>query len=156
MLSVWMEHHRYWQTQGERAEARAAEMERGGRRELPWIWKMNMPEDVDDSILEVIEGHTSEGELNEDLSRKLVTDVHSAIRLEWVRARASRDRFLEEIKLLRAESEKSCQSVPILCKPMEKQGRNVESEKKQAVGTRRNGEIMWRGRGICKETNCYV
>ena len=36
----------------------------------------------------------------------LISVELTAIRLEWVHARASRDRFLEEIILLRAESER--------------------------------------------------
>ncbi|KIJ31089.1 hypothetical protein M422DRAFT_267296 [Sphaerobolus stellatus SS14] len=89
MLSKWMEQHRYWQSQGERAEAEAVDSGNGGRTELPWIWKMNQPVEGNDSIAQAIQGCTSE-----------------AIRLEWVHARASRNRFLEELKLLRAESER--------------------------------------------------
>ncbi|KIJ45389.1 hypothetical protein M422DRAFT_251162 [Sphaerobolus stellatus SS14] len=89
MLSKWMEQHRYWQSQGERAEAEAVDSGNGGRTELPWIWKMNQPVEGNDSIAQAIQGCTSE-----------------AIRLEWVHAQASRNRFLEELKLLRAESER--------------------------------------------------
>ncbi|KIJ36148.1 hypothetical protein M422DRAFT_261475 [Sphaerobolus stellatus SS14] len=96
MLSKWMEQHRYWQTQCQRAEAEAAADSIGGRTELPWIWKMNYPDKINDVIAEAIKECTLE-------------DWHSnpitLIRLEWLHAQASRDRFLKELKLLQAESE---------------------------------------------------
>jgi hypothetical protein len=39
MLSDWLDEHRFWQEKGEVAAADAAK-KGNGRRDLPWIWKM--------------------------------------------------------------------------------------------------------------------
>ena len=49
MLSEWMEDNRFWREHGEQTEARAAERG-GGRKELPWFWKMQFKEGSEDEI----------------------------------------------------------------------------------------------------------
>ncbi|KIJ28993.1 hypothetical protein M422DRAFT_269690 [Sphaerobolus stellatus SS14] len=91
MLSTWIEEHRNWREKGEVAEAAAAD-EGKGRKELPWIWKMQFGSaDPDrDTVSEAV------GEW-----------ITEAIHIEWLHARASRDRFEEELKMLEAESERT-------------------------------------------------
>jgi len=61
MLAEWMDEHRYWREQGETAEARAAR-EGQGRRELPWIWKMEFPVHASqDHIDKAVDEWTDEG-----------------------------------------------------------------------------------------------
>ncbi|KIJ41838.1 hypothetical protein M422DRAFT_255163 [Sphaerobolus stellatus SS14] len=90
MLSSWMEEHHLWREKGEMAEEEAAK-KRKGRRELPWIWKMQFgtTEPDRDKISEAMDEWTSE-----------------AIRIEWLHAHASLKRFEEEMRLLEAESER--------------------------------------------------
>ncbi|KIJ38566.1 hypothetical protein M422DRAFT_258678 [Sphaerobolus stellatus SS14] len=61
-----------------------------GRRELPWIWKMQFGTTKPDAdkVSDVIEEWTTE-----------------AMRIEWLHAQASVNRFEEGMKLLEAESE---------------------------------------------------
>jgi hypothetical protein len=59
-ISAWMEEHRYWITQGERAEVEAAQ-DGGGRTPLPWIWKMALPESEGGSVTLAVQGMTNEG-----------------------------------------------------------------------------------------------
>ncbi|KIJ28700.1 hypothetical protein M422DRAFT_270002 [Sphaerobolus stellatus SS14] len=89
MLSQWMEDHRFWREKGE-AEETAAANKGKGRKELPWIWKIEFDVEVTvDRVKEAVEKWTAE-----------------AIRVEWVHAKASMDRWDEELKLLEAESER--------------------------------------------------
>ncbi|KAF8586340.1 hypothetical protein K439DRAFT_1615179 [Ramaria rubella] len=87
MLSQWMEEDRFWCAKGEMAEAEAAKRG-GGRRELPWIWKMECDlGPTSGGVLGAIEGWT--------------TKVWGAvIRLEWLHAQTSMQQFDEEVHLL--------------------------------------------------------
>ncbi|KIJ28988.1 hypothetical protein M422DRAFT_269687 [Sphaerobolus stellatus SS14] len=63
MLSSWMEEHRLWREKGEIPEAEAAKKEKGkGRRELPWIWKMQFRTTKPDAdkVSDVLEEWTTE------------------------------------------------------------------------------------------------
>ncbi|KIJ27639.1 hypothetical protein M422DRAFT_271180 [Sphaerobolus stellatus SS14] len=72
MLSQWMEEHRYWRERGELEEAAAAKQGKG-RKDLPWIWKIEFDVEVTrNRVLEAVEKWTAD-----------------AIRLEWVHAKAS-------------------------------------------------------------------
>ncbi|KIJ52305.1 hypothetical protein M422DRAFT_776014 [Sphaerobolus stellatus SS14] len=87
MLSEWLEEHRFWKEQGEIAEAAAAEKGKG-RRELPRFWKIQFKTQEDrDVIDETVEEWAVE-----------------VIRIEWLHAKASMERFDEEVRLIKAES----------------------------------------------------
>ncbi|KIJ43505.1 hypothetical protein M422DRAFT_253062 [Sphaerobolus stellatus SS14] len=61
MLSSWMEEHRLWWEKGEIPEAEAAKKGKG-RRELPWIWKMQFGTTKPDAdkVSDAIEEWTTE------------------------------------------------------------------------------------------------
>ncbi|KAF8573049.1 hypothetical protein K439DRAFT_1625336 [Ramaria rubella] len=60
MLSQWLEEDHFWHMKGEMAEAEAAKRG-GGRRELPWIWKMEFDlRPTSEGVLGAIEGWTTE------------------------------------------------------------------------------------------------
>ncbi|KIJ29007.1 hypothetical protein M422DRAFT_269618 [Sphaerobolus stellatus SS14] len=89
MLSKWLDEHRLWRERGEVAEAASAK--RGeGHQELSWIWKVEFQMGTSsDAVDQAVHGWTAE-----------------AIRLEWLHAKASLQRFEEEMILLEAESER--------------------------------------------------
>ncbi|KIJ41631.1 hypothetical protein M422DRAFT_255248 [Sphaerobolus stellatus SS14] len=86
----WLTDQAYWKDLGERQTAEATRKGEGPKQ-LPWIWKIEL--DIEETSLEGIEG-AIEGWTNE------------AIRLEWLYARASYERWDEETKLLKAEGER--------------------------------------------------
>ncbi|KIJ52285.1 hypothetical protein M422DRAFT_243074 [Sphaerobolus stellatus SS14] len=90
MLSSWMEEHRLWKEKGEVAEAEANKKGKG-RRELPWIWKMQFG--------------TTEPDRN-SVSNVVDEWMTEAMRIEWLHANASVARFKEEMRLLEAESQR--------------------------------------------------
>jgi len=63
MLSDWLDDHRFWRQEGEMAEA-AAGSKGGGRKELPWFWKMQFkaPDHRDDEVGEVVANWANDGE----------------------------------------------------------------------------------------------
>ncbi|KIJ35186.1 hypothetical protein M422DRAFT_262561 [Sphaerobolus stellatus SS14] len=90
MLSEWMDEHRLWREKGEIAEAEASKKGKG-RRELPWLWKLEIEVTTNmvghDQVVDAVDKWTTE-----------------AIRIEWLHAQASMERFDEEVRLLEAES----------------------------------------------------
>ena len=61
MLSSWMDEHRHWQVKGETSEGIAAK-KGGGKRELPWIWKLEFGRDVSgDEVKIAVDEWTTEG-----------------------------------------------------------------------------------------------
>lgn len=107
MLGEWLDEHTFWQTEGQCAEFKAG-TDSQGRRELPWIWKMNFEGIVNpDELTKAVDEWSEEGKSSVFLffftnSLKLIV----ATRLEWVHARASVHRLEEEVILLHAESER--------------------------------------------------
>jgi len=63
MLSDWLDEHRFWRQEGEMAEATAA-AKGGGRKELPWFWKMQFKttDQEDDEVGEVVANWANDGE----------------------------------------------------------------------------------------------
>jgi len=63
MLSEWLDDHQFWREGGEMAAA-AAEAKGGGRKELPWFWKMQFqaPE-MADEVSETVMNWANDGEL---------------------------------------------------------------------------------------------
>ncbi|KIJ53279.1 hypothetical protein M422DRAFT_242423 [Sphaerobolus stellatus SS14] len=90
MLSEWMADHAYWKGMGERKSAKAA-VEGEGPKALSWIWKVEL--DLEGESMQGVEGAVEDW-------------TNEAIRLEWVHAKGSGERWEEETKLLKAEGKR--------------------------------------------------
>ena len=108
MLSDWLEHDRYWRSCGESAADKAARQGRG-RRALPWLWKAQFDIDIEvaDGVEDAVEQWTDEGwsdffPLTVVAKNFCISLI--VIKLEWLHAKASCERWGEEVKLLKAES----------------------------------------------------
>ncbi|KIJ26054.1 hypothetical protein M422DRAFT_272912 [Sphaerobolus stellatus SS14] len=90
VMSEWMDEHRLWREKGEIAEAETSKKGKG-RRELLWLWKLEFEVTTNmvghDQVADAVDRWTTE-----------------AIRIEWLHAQASMERFDEEVRLLEAAS----------------------------------------------------
>ena len=80
MVSEWMEENRIWRKEGECAEAEAAaRAQKGGRREVPWFWKIQFDikgDDVND-IKGAVRNWTTNGKNSQQFCWQNTNILHS-------------------------------------------------------------------------------
>jgi len=78
MLLEWMEENWIWRKEGERAEAAARE-QGGGRRSVPWFWKIQFDiwgDDID-SIKGAVRNGTTDGRNSRHICWQFTNILHS-------------------------------------------------------------------------------